>query len=710
MIKIELEALLRKNIRKKILESYFKDNISIHDLKLILEQSIDNSGLVKTRQQTTASKRRAMDAYDRIKDTPPALKAKKAAAKKQKLQAQPSLIFSQEATNAKKKEILDAAALFEKGPDLITTSEASSIAEMIYTATKEGTWSNLFTGAGTDEAAIRTALDRCPTLLDVSLVSEVFEKQYAGSWTFTPNLIAVFKSELDQGDLNQYVTIPLAEKPFLSINDQTYTKEEFNKLIKESGRVTKTTASGGDTGFVDGVSDTAAGIAVSASIGFGIDAAVGIYAAAPVIAAKYAAGGTVAAMGTTIGSGVGAGAAGLATISTGGLALLVILGVGIGSYFIWGDAPTVDEQTKMALSSKAYKQMTSMFTKLAGDLKQQAQTVRVMIPEVIPEEEEEEEELPPDKKEEETKKIFPALIFTGLVEPYVKNIQIAMNEYCISRNISRERIAEDGQMGPDTRGRWHASSTRSDWFAIHALRNHSVFKTSQGSLSITTADLQGRDSWKRVSSKLIGEFPGYTPNRRGMLAFCVDAYYDNTEYGKVARAPEKEKTPEKKEPKKKSSKTTPVMVPPTMKEPERKRATPERTTAGGFGPGNITIRVGGLEHNGVRNINQLIGPGVKTDLARTLISRIKSGRQGLIMDNTESLNLSIKVDKGTVQRVDKVRGQTGDFRHFQSGTYTPTGVLYNFLKNYKIKPGAIKGSKIFTLNITFPAGYYNPSK
>ena len=50
------------------------------------------------------------------------------------------------------------------------------------------------------------------------------------------------------------------------------------------------------------------------------------------------------------------------------------------------------------------------------------------------------EEIEPEDPEPKT---YPPLPFTGLSSPVIKNIQIAMNEYCETRGISEDRIKEE---------------------------------------------------------------------------------------------------------------------------------------------------------------------------------------------------------------------------------------------------------------------------
>ena len=83
--------------------------------------------------------------------------------------------------------MLQQAGLFEKGFDMIKESDALAIARAIYTATKgaESTMGKIVTlglsGAGTDEEGASSALKSCPTLMDLSFVSYVYEQKYGGS-------------------------------------------------------------------------------------------------------------------------------------------------------------------------------------------------------------------------------------------------------------------------------------------------------------------------------------------------------------------------------------------------------------------------------------------------------------------------------------------------------------------------------------------------
>jgi hypothetical protein len=103
----------------------------------------------------------------------------------------------------------ELAGKWKSQPQTITNQEADAFAERLYEATKGGF---LDMGLGTDEDEIQKVLNEIPTCVDVSFVSVKFAETYKGSWTFDPNLLAVFNEELDKGDFSKYVESPLADK------------------------------------------------------------------------------------------------------------------------------------------------------------------------------------------------------------------------------------------------------------------------------------------------------------------------------------------------------------------------------------------------------------------------------------------------------------------------------------------------------------------
>ena len=594
----------------------------------------------------------------------------------------PKLVLDEEATAAAKNEVLNAAAEFDKGPDLITATRATAIAKHIYNATKGGL------GIGTDEAAIKKALSACPTLMDVSLVSATFEKMYKGALTFNPNLAAVFSSELDQADFMEYVEAPLRDKPFVSIGGRPMTRKTFEDFVNNSAKVAQTVGRNNEN--ID-LRDYASYAAAGAGVGLLTYTAAntGVAVAKLGSSAYLMAGGLgVAKVAGVVSSQT---AIGLLTTPV-GLSLIAAAALGVGAYMLFNGAD-IDKQMRAALSSEAYTKMSVLFRDIAADLRSKVGTIKIMVEPKAKE---------PDVKPEDpqAQKQFPPLSFTGLASPIIKNIQIAMNEYCITRNISQERIAEDGQMGPETRGRWHKSSVRSDRFAEHAIDNHSIWKTLPEFQGITESDLEGRRSWQNVSRKIVGIYPGYTPNEKGMLAFCIDAYYDNDNYGKVNRGKERSGRSGRRR-----GSGAPAVVPGT---PQAQQPQPG---SGGFGPNDVTIRVGGLESKGVNNLTKLFGPGVKTQVARHLISRIKNTDEGQVVGSTSTLNVNVGLSNEKVSSVSKGSGQFGDFRFWKQGTFRGNnGTLLELLKDFDPIPAAIVGEKSFTLNIRFKAGTYDASK
>ena len=66
-------------------------------------------------------------------------------------------------------------------------------------------------------------------------------------------------------------------------------------------------------------------------------------------------------------------------------------------------------------------------------------------------------------------------------------------------------------------------------FAPHALNNCKLYNTE-----FTPDKIGDIASWPNMSSKMKSKYPGYTPNPRGCLAFCLDAYYCELKYGNQA--------------------------------------------------------------------------------------------------------------------------------------------------------------------------------
>lgn len=105
--------------------------------------------------------------------------------------------------------------------------------------------------------------------------------------------------------------------------------------------------------------------------------------------------------------------------------------------------------------------------------------------------------------------------------PAVEHIIKTINSYYIAHSLGS---------GP-TGSTWTAA-VQSAWlvFVDHALKNSTIF--SKYAPPIISGPTLGK--WKQISSIMIGDFPGYTSNTAGCLAFCIDAYNNTDVCGSVA--------------------------------------------------------------------------------------------------------------------------------------------------------------------------------
>lgn len=114
---------------------------------------------------------------------------------------------------------------------ILTPEEQSAIAVEIYDATQGGTFG---LGVGTDEDAVKAALQKCKSFLGVSQVSLRHAKKYAGGIIDDGNLLKVFRGEFDTDDFDTYVSSVIESLPFIFIGNKSYTKSEFLNWIEET--------------------------------------------------------------------------------------------------------------------------------------------------------------------------------------------------------------------------------------------------------------------------------------------------------------------------------------------------------------------------------------------------------------------------------------------------------------------------------------------
>lgn len=139
--------------------------------------------------------------------------------------------------NFKEQGNAQLAAKWKTQPDLISNQEAQAFAKRLYEATKGGF---LDLGIGTDEVEIQDVLNEIPTIIDVSFVSDVFQKKYQSSWTFDSHLLNVFNEELNTSDYGEYVEAPLADKmdiAFISLFGTKMTQDEWGQYQEASVKI-----------------------------------------------------------------------------------------------------------------------------------------------------------------------------------------------------------------------------------------------------------------------------------------------------------------------------------------------------------------------------------------------------------------------------------------------------------------------------------------
>ena len=135
------------------------------------------------------------------------------------------------------------------------------------------------------------------------------------------------------------------------------------------------------------------------------------------------------------------------------------------------------------------------------------------------------EQLELAKNEEETQTSTSSAVCTPPVEfvsPYFKNSVILMNQYAEEKGI-------EGWVDGPVQNKWAGESHQKCWelFVAHVFENCDLYK------GYNLPD--GGKTWKEVHNALKSEFPGYTYNTQGFLAFCLDAYCCEDTYGKQTR-------------------------------------------------------------------------------------------------------------------------------------------------------------------------------
>ena len=405
-----------------------------------------------------------------------------------------NLVEDPEKTAEKRAEFAAAADALANQPEIMPTKKAFELAKKLEYAMfgEEGaTLGNILTlgmtGLGTDESEIADALTECPTLLDVSKVSFEFEKLQGMS------LEEALEDELDSRYMNEFVRIPLDGKPLINISGNLLTHRQWDTWVNQNApQMEKIKADTAGHPNTANASDIAAGATQGATTA----AAVGLGGAILVAAAPEA----LIASSAMVSIGAAAGS----------VALPVLAGAAIvgGAYALLKDNPELGDEETAALDPTAYKEYTKLFVDLEKYCRNMSKTYIAY-------------------KDESAGGgagacgDYAPLPFSGLRSPVVKNLQIGMNEFMITRNPGGNirRIAEDNQWGSETSARFRE-------FAALAISGHPNLQAPEG---------MATDSWKAMSRQLSSTYPGYTPNPKGALAFVIDSYNCDTAIGSIDR-------------------------------------------------------------------------------------------------------------------------------------------------------------------------------
>lgn len=126
------------------------------------------------------------------------------------------------------------------------------------------------------------------------------------------------------------------------------------------------------------------------------------------------------------------------------------------------------------------------------------------------------------KKEKETTKDEECNPPAGLETPYFTNAVKVMNAYAELKGIA-------GYTNGPVQETWDGAHQKCwELFVGHVFDNQTEFTGYKDSLT------NGGKTWKEVSDVLRPDHPGYTYNKRGFLAFCLDAFCNEIKHGNAA--------------------------------------------------------------------------------------------------------------------------------------------------------------------------------
>jgi len=492
---------IKRNLRKMILQEIYG--------KILLEQD------AKTAKDV------ADNAQAAVKDAKPSPKAAAPAEPKND-----GRFVSSEAAQSAKEMLLKNAELFGQGVEAPTNGlklddgKARQIATDLYEATEgwtpsvSGLMSGKVGAIGTDEAAILKALGEIPTLADLSHISQIYSERNPGY-----ELAETLEEEYGTFTSDEFYDVRMAiqdiyKRGLFVLAGEVITIKKLKEIASIAAKNKEAlekaqgkSAEGGDfslAGLTGGYAG-AVGVGVGAVAGTG--AALGIAAAFPTATAgALQAAGTTAAGAAASLAGVKA-AAMLAAVPAGGWIALGVIALGVGLWAAFDNEDFNEQELKM-LSPDFYIGLEKMFEELSKNFKEAADGID---PSLYPSESEAQETAAAGEASSD--------LGWGLDQPYVLNIIKTMNAYAVKKSL-------EGYTPPPEENNW-SPVVQEAWlkFAPHALVNCNLYN------GFKISDVS---NWKNMSAAMKSKYPGYTPNPRGCLAFCLDAYYCELRYGNQA--------------------------------------------------------------------------------------------------------------------------------------------------------------------------------
>lgn len=467
----------------------------------------------------------------------------------------PALELDVEATEAWRAELAGQADLFAEGvaqgvglsPGM-TRQVAKEIADVLWEAT-EGAGDGMISGAidyatggliggiGTNEKAVQKAFSdsRIKCLADLSYISWFYEKRRPGY--DLANTLAGEYGYFTSDDFMKNVRDPLEDllmdKPILFLGNEGFDAARLAQIQTQAAAFISDSQDFVGRDATERVLDSGKGVAaasatlgmlgaagvVSAEIGlFGVSAG-GILTALGSGFVGGATGGLVGTSGAALGASTFAASipvigGALGSIPGPGWVALGVLAIGAGLFYAFDEADFTLQEESM-LSPDLYNQLDDIIREQSNVLRAESTTAEIFF---------EPEEVVP-----------PAVVYAALPPDTnglsndetecTRRIQVIMNAYNTSRVLRANSIPENGNWDSITQTMW------TNTFIKHVFQAPSKFSEISIAPNIASGQVS---NWLSISNSLIGAYPGYTGDKRGCLAFCLDAYYDNIYYGSLA--------------------------------------------------------------------------------------------------------------------------------------------------------------------------------